>query len=102
MRVAVAEAADADAREPLLRAFARFGFQCAGDLQADRNIFRRGLPRKQRLGLKQVAGLPIETGERTAEDFRGTVRGRNQPGSHVKERRLATAGWADDGDELAV
>ena len=37
-------------------------------LEPDRDIVERGLPGKQRVGLKQIAGLAVEAGERRAED----------------------------------
>ena len=41
-----------------------------------------------------VGGLPI--------DLHGAAGGRNQPGDHPQQRRLAATGRADQGDELAL
>jgi hypothetical protein len=40
----------------------------ASRFQSDRNVFYRGFPRKERVCLKQISGLAIERGQRTAED----------------------------------
>ena len=81
------------------RALRRAG---AGGLQPDRDVLQRGLPGKQRLGLKQVAGLAIEPGERLRRKYRRGPRGRDQAGGDVEQGRFAAAGGTDDGDELAV
>ncbi len=73
-----------------------------GDLQADGDIVERGLPGEQRVGLEQVAGLPVQPGERPAEDLDAAGGGREQTGRDIEQRRLAAAGRPDDGDELAV
>ena len=83
-------------------ALPRLGLRGPGDLEADRNVVDRGLPGEQRLGLKQVAGLPVEAGQSGAENPRFAVRRRDQPGRHVEQRRLAAAGRPDDRDEFAV
>jgi len=67
VRIAVAETREADAGEPFFRAGARVGFRRAGDLQPDRDVLERGLPGKQRLGLEQVTGQPVEAGQALAE-----------------------------------
>ena len=74
----------------------------AGGLETDRDVLERGLPGKQRLGLKQIAGLPVEAGERRTENVGTSAGRRNQPGRDVEQGRFAAAGRPDDGDELAV
>ncbi len=53
----------------MLRARARLVSGVPGDLQPDGNVFERGLPGKQRVGLEQVAGLAIERRKRRAENI---------------------------------
>ena len=102
MRIARAELAQADAGEPRLRAFARLRLAGAGGLQSDGDVLERGLPGKQRLGLEQVAGLPVEPRQRLPKNIGAARGGRNQPGGDVEQGRFAAAGGTDDGDELAV
>jgi hypothetical protein len=78
------------------------GRRRAGRLETDRDIVERGLPRKQRVGLEEIAGLPVEAGQSRAKDVRMSAGGREQARRHVEKRRLAAAGRTDDGDELAV
>ena len=71
-------------------------------LQPDGDVFQRGLPGKQRVGLEQVAGLPVERGKRRAENVDAAGGRRQQPGRDVEQRGLAAAGRPDNGDEFAV
>ena len=64
MRIAVAERAETDRGEPALRPLQRLGARRALDLQPDRDVVDRGLPGKQRVGLKQIAGVAVEPGQR--------------------------------------
>ena len=103
VRIALAERAEPDAgRASPARARAPRARGVPGGLQPDRDVLQRGLPGKQRLGLEQVAGLPVEPGERRAENVDAPGRRRKQAGGDVEQRRLAAAGRPDDGDELAV
>jgi hypothetical protein len=43
----------------LARAF-RLGARRAHDLEPDRDIVDRGLPWKQRIGLKEITGIPLK------------------------------------------
>jgi hypothetical protein len=61
------------------RAPARVRLGRAGDLQSDRDVLERGFPWEQRVGLEQVAGLPIEAGQVLAEDHRRAFRGAISP-----------------------
>src|SRR3954454_2983142 len=69
MRIARAEAGEADAAEPGLCALTRLSAGDAGGLEPDRYIFEGGLPWEQCVRLKQVAGLPVDPGQRRAEDL---------------------------------
>jgi hypothetical protein len=60
VRIAVGERAEADRGEPALRALQRLRARRALDLEADGDIVDRGLPGKQRIGLKQIAGIPVQ------------------------------------------
>ena len=102
VRITVAEAAQADARQPLHGALARLRLGGAGGLEPDRDILERGLPREQRFGLEQVAGLPVQPAQRRAEDIDRARRGREQSGGGVEKGRLAAASRADDRDEFAI
>src|SRR5581483_3661171 len=66
MRVAVGESAEPDRTEPILRAPERLGARRTCDLEPDRDIVDGGLPRKQRIGLEEIAGIAVEVGERAA------------------------------------
>ena len=74
----------------------------ARDLEADRDIVDRGLPGKQRVGLEQIAGIPVEAGQRLVEDPHRPCGRLQQPGGDVEQRRFPASGRPDDGDELAM
>ena len=102
VRIAVAERAEPDRRQPALRALQRHRPRRALDLEADGDIVDRGLPGKQRIGLKQIAGIAVEPGQRLVENPH-RARGRlQQPGGDVEQRRFPAAGRTDNGDELAM
>ena len=101
VRIAVAEGREPDAREPVPRPLARLARGDARGSSADGDVVERRLPRHQRVLLEEVAGAPVEPGERRAEDLDRARRRRQQAGRDVEQRGLAAAGRADDGDELA-
>jgi len=74
----------------------------ARQFQSDRDILDGGFPGEERIGLKQVAGLTVERGERRTKDIYAACDGREQTGGNIEQRRLAAAGRTDDRDELAV
>src|SRR6202035_5296802 len=80
MRIAIAERAEPDRGEPALGALQRLRPRRALDLQPNGDVVDRGLPRKQRVGLKQITGLPVEAHKRGIED------------SYRPRRRLEQAG----------
>ena len=102
MRIAVAERAETHRRQPALRALQRLLARRALDLESDGDIVDRGLPGEQRIGLEQIAGVPIEPGQRLAEDFYRSGRRLEQPGGDIEQRGFAASGGADNGDELAM
>ena len=69
VRVAVAEAAEADALEPGLGLGAGIGD--AAELEPRHHVLRRGAPGHQALGLEHVAGAPVHARERAAEHLDG-------------------------------
>ena len=89
-------------REPVLRALQRLLARRALDFEADRDIVDRGLPGKQRIGLEQIAGVPVQAGQRLTENLHRPRGGLQQPGGDIEQRRFSAAGRADDGDELAI
>src|SRR5262249_4286626 len=101
-RIAVAEARKPDPREPRLRPRARLAAADASDLEPDGDVVQGALPGKQCVGLKQIAGLTVQPGERRTEDRNVPDRRPDQTGGNVEERRLATTGRPNDGHELAV
>src|SRR3954454_9738279 len=102
VRVAGAECSQADGGQPGLRALKRLGARRTLDLQPDGDVVDRSLPGKQRVGLKQVAGVAIEAGQRRVEDF-DRARGRfHQASGDVEQGRFSAPGRPDDGDELAM
>jgi hypothetical protein len=71
--------------------------------QADRNVLFGRLPRHERIHLKQVGGLCIETlGQLLAEHAQAARRRPGEPGRHVQQCRLAATRGADNRDELSV
>ena len=68
VRIAAGEGPEPDRGQPALRALQRLSARRALDLQPDGDVVDRGLPGKQRIGLKQVAGLLVEAGQRLFED----------------------------------
>jgi hypothetical protein len=72
------------------------------DLQPDGDVVDRGLPRKQRIALKQVTGVPVEPGQRLVEDADRARRRLEQPGGDVEQCRLSAPRRPDNGDELAM
>src|SRR5262249_34639203 len=101
VRIARAELGEADAGEPGPRALARKRARDAGGLEPDGDVLQRGLPREQRLGLEEIAGLAVEPGGRRAGEGDGSGRGRGGRRREVGRSRLAAGGGADDGHELA-
>ncbi|GCC44490.1 hypothetical protein chiPu_0028770, partial [Chiloscyllium punctatum] len=102
MRIAASEGAEPDRGQPLLRARQRISARRTADLEPDRDIVDRGLPRKQRVGLEQVAGVTVQAVQRLVEDPRRSCGRFQQPRSDVEQRRLPASGRADNGDELAM
>ena len=102
MGIAVGEGAQADLAQPIGRLLARFRRARSVDLQRDGDVLRRGLPRHQRIGLEEVAGLPVDARQTAAVDFARAGGGLQETGRDVEERGLAAAGRADDRHELAV
>ncbi len=102
MRIAIAERRKTDRREPGLRAFQRVGARHAGYLEANGDIVDRGLPGKQRIGLKQIAGLPVEARKRRIENPHRSRGWSEQAGGDIQQRRFSASGRPDNGDELAM
>ncbi len=102
MRIAIAERPEPDRGEPALRALQRVRARRALDLQPDGDVVDGGLPGKQRIGLEQVTGLPVEASQGLVENpYRS--RGRfEQAGGDVQQRRFSASGRPDNGDELAM
>ena len=89
--VAVAEAGEAHAREPVLALRAGGGPVLAAELEARRHVVEGAAPGHQRLGLEHVAGAAVHARERLAEDPRVARRGPEQSRRDVEERGLAAA-----------
>src|SRR6478752_7820776 len=71
-------------------------------LQADGDIVERGLPGKQCVGLKQVAGLPVQAGQRRTENPHHSRCRPEQAGGDIQQRGFSASGGPDNGDELAI
>ena len=101
VRIAVAEAAEADALAATPRACAAASAHAA-ELEPGHHVLQRGAPGHQALGLEHVAGAPVDA-RRAAAPNTSTAPAarREQPGGDVQQRALAAAGRADDRDELA-
>ena len=87
-----------------------FGFHSclsdAGELHADADVLQRGAPRQQPRVLEDdgyLAAEPVELGVRVVPlHAHRALRRCEQPEGEVEHRRLAAAGDAHDGDELAL
>src|SRR5262245_31905324 len=84
VRIAIGESAEAHAREPILRAGACFLASRADNFETDRHILDRGLPWKQRIGLKQVTGLAVDRGQRRAKNVHAPTRRSQQASSDIQ------------------
>lgn len=101
MRIAAAEAAQADALEPVLGERMRLGPRHALEDEAGGDVVQRAFPGHQRLGLEQIAGARVDVLERLAEDLRLALQGREQAGGHVQQRGFSSVRGTDDGDEFS-
>ncbi len=102
VRIAVAERTETDRGQPALRPLQCHRARRALDFEADGHIVDRGFPGKQRVGLKQIAGVPVEADQRLVEDPHRARSGLQQAGGDVEKRRFPAAGRPDDSDELAM
>src|SRR5215471_12117037 len=102
MRIAIRECGEPNTRQPFLRSSTSVGRRRAGCLEAYCDVLDRGLPGKECIGLKQIAGLAIQRRQRTAENIDGTCGRRKQAGSDVEQSRLATSRGPDDRDEFSI
>jgi len=92
VRIAVAEAAEADPAQPLVRLPSRLDDRHAAELEPGGDVGQRRAPGHQRLGLEHVAGAPVDAGELLAEHAHRAAAGLEQARSHVQQRALAAAG----------
>ena len=102
VRIAAGEGAEADRGQPALRPFQRLSARRALDLQPDGDVVDRGLPGKQRIGLKQVAGVPVKAHQRLVEDADRARCRLEQTGGDIEQGRFSAPGGADNGDEFAM
>src|SRR5450432_896442 len=102
MRIAIAERPETDRGEPALRTLQRLRARRALDIEPNGDVVDCGLPGKQRIGLKQVTGLPVEACKRGIEDPHRSRSQLQQTGGDVQQRRFSASGGADNGDELAM
>jgi hypothetical protein len=86
MRIATTERPEADRGQPGLRAFQRLGARRARYLETKGDIVDRGLPGKQRVGLKQIAGVAVEAGQRCIEDSHPSRYRSQQAGGDIEQR----------------
>src|SRR5205085_11206028 len=96
-RETVAEARQSEPFQPLLRLFARLALWHAVQGEAERDVLARGLPRQQRVVLKQDADL---RGRNLGLDR--PLQWRLQPDRGPQQARLAGTRRADQAHELAV
>jgi hypothetical protein len=102
MRIAVGKSAEANGSEPTLRALQRLRPRRTLYFGADGDVVDRGLPGKQRIGLEQIAGIPVQAGQRLTENPHRPGGGLQQSSGDIEQRRFSASGGADDGDELAM
>src|SRR5437763_10223603 len=96
-REAMAEARQSEPFEPLLRLFARLALWHSVQGEAERDVLARGLPRQQRVVLKQDADL---RGRNLGLDR--SLQRRLQPDGRPQQARLARTRRAYQAHELAV
>src|ERR1700730_16186583 len=70
--------------------------------EAIADVLRHGEPGKQRIFLKHHAAVGARARHRFAADLDHSAVGTNETAQDIKERALAAAGRADDGDEFSL
>ena len=70
--------------------------------EAIADVLSHGEPGKQRVFLKHHPAVGARARHRFAADLDRSAVGANEPAQDIKERALAAAGWADDGDEFSL
>ena len=107
VRIIVLVAGEAEPREPAPRQCLRASLGIdVEDLQAEQHVVERGAPGHQPVVLEHDADLAaeeVELAERVVADHRDLAAGRlDQAGQQVEHGRLAAAGLAEHGDDLAL
>jgi hypothetical protein len=62
------------------------------DLEPDRDIVDSGLPGKQRIGLEEITGIPVQACKRLVEDLDRSAGRLQQPGGDVQQCRFPATG----------
>ncbi len=101
MRVTSAEAAQSHPLQPLVAPHARFVRRHAAEFQAGDDVAERISPRHQRIGLKHVTGVRVDSGKSFAQYLYGPGGRLQQSRRNVEQSRFSAAGRADHGHELA-
>src|SRR5438270_9782677 len=101
VRVAIFEAGQADARDPLLCLLAGVPIGDAVIARAGGDVPQHRLPGENGVALDDVAGALGDTANRFARDQDLTSAGSLEPGDQGQRRGLAAPRWTDDGAELA-
>ncbi len=100
MRITVAEALQADSRQPFFTQLARLGFIGFAILQAGDDILQRTAPRHQRFSLEHVTGAAVDAEQRFAKHLDAAGRRLQQTGADIQQGRFTAAGRPDHGNEF--
>src|SRR5262249_48281800 len=100
IRIMVLEAAEPDQLDVMRGAFFDLAARRAGDLEAERDVRRHGLPRQQAKMLKDDRDAFAGPLHRGAVDQYPARRPRNEPADTAEQCRFAAAGRPDDAEDL--
>src|SRR6202035_3126143 len=101
MREAVLEAGEPDAGDEGACTPIRLRRRYAAEIETETDVVEHATPRQQRVLLKEISGMAIDTAQLLAEDAHLALRRRQQPGGNVEQGRLAAARRADESEEGA-
>src|SRR5215475_7258930 len=102
MRIAIRECGEPNTRQPFLRSSTSVGRRRSGCLEAYCDVLDRGLPGKECVGLKQIAGLAIQRSQRMTENIDGACGRCKQTSSDVEQCRFAASSGPDNRNEFAI
>src|SRR2546430_3856790 len=102
MGIALSEAGEANAHQPIVALFERSFARHAPEFEACNDVLYGVAPGHEGLGLEHVARARVDPRQRPAEHHDRAGRGLEQSGGDVEQGRLAAARRAHDRDEFAL